>query len=177
MKYDDLISTVNITEIRKETVPPTPPNCPSLPSTPPYIEIISLYPPPKEMAMHPLTSLPYNLQLFVRVSEYFNRFYAPNDPNSTVASFFFPFLLIKLMVIKQVTLDKVEVICNRSLEKQFALENSIFEETYNGLNELRTADDSHLPQIYLDNLLTRFFLTLHHVLFICTNMKQQKSCV
>jgi hypothetical protein len=98
------------------------------------VQVVRLIRTPFDMN-HMLVTQKYDVRLFCRVEEYFQRFYIPSNSAS-------------------VTLDEVGVIFNSALEEQFGQEDAGFTKRFRGLVELRDQNQSDAQQVYLNRLLT-----------------------
>ncbi len=83
---------------------------------PPQITIVHLTPPDSQF--HQLVSTTYDITLFNRVKEYFDRFYAPTNT-------------------AHVVFNSVDVILNPKLEEQFKNTDALFSNRFTGLQEMQ----------------------------------------
>ncbi len=90
---------------------------------PPQITIVHLTPPDSQP--HQLVSITYDITLFNRVKEYFNRFYAPTNTSHVV-------------------LNSVDVILNQKLEEQFKNTDNLFSNQLTGLQEMEVCKSTCL---------------------------------
>lgn len=96
--------------------PPLPPKATITFELPHEVTIVHLTPPDSQS--HQLLSTSYDIMLFNRIKDYFDRFYT-----STNAF--------------QVTLDSIDVILNSKLEEQFGVTDSLFLKQFSGLQEMK----------------------------------------